>query len=200
MTSRQVLTLILVLFSLGGGIPLAQGGSDTDPRFEKLAKDLYPKAKQEGALVVYTIWDVEHIRSILDVFNKRFPGINTTYWQGTRSEIITRTLTEIHPRLEGAQRDGSQEHERHVSPVDRRGIFDRHTVAVARCHRRKGKGKSGGFRQERRSGDIGATIGYLRQGAAYQWRQAFCRVDDYPGRPAGGVGSGSGSVAQRRQV
>src|SRR5438874_2860117 len=95
MTSRQVLTLILVLFSLGGGIALAQGGSDTDPRFEKLAKDLYPKAKQEGALVVYTIWDVEHIRSILDVFNKRFSGINTSYWQGTRSEIITRTLTEF---------------------------------------------------------------------------------------------------------
>src|SRR6266550_2836503 len=54
MTSRQVLTLILVLFSLRGGIALAQGGSDTDPRFEKLAKDLYPKAKQEGALVVGT--------------------------------------------------------------------------------------------------------------------------------------------------
>ena len=74
---------------------MAQGGSDTDPRFEKLAKDLYPKAKQEGALVVYTIWDIEHIKSILDVFNKRFPGINTTYWQGTRSEIIARTLTEF---------------------------------------------------------------------------------------------------------
>jgi iron(III) transport system substrate-binding protein len=98
MASRQwssVLVLILVLLSLRGAIALAQGGSDTDPRFEKLAKDLYPKAKQEGALVVYTIWDVEHIRSILDVFNKRFPGINTTYWQGTRSEIITRTLTEF---------------------------------------------------------------------------------------------------------
>ena len=98
MTSRHsplAVTLILVLLSLRGGIALAQGGSDTDPRFEKLAKDLYPKAKQEGALVVYTIWDVEHIKSILDVFNKRFPGINTTYWQGTRSEIIARTLTEF---------------------------------------------------------------------------------------------------------
>ena len=97
MTIRQwssALILILVLLSLRGGIASAQGGSDTDPRFEKLAKELYPKAKQEGALVVYTIWDVEHVRSILDVFNKRFPGINTTYWQGTRSEIIARTLTE----------------------------------------------------------------------------------------------------------
>jgi iron(III) transport system substrate-binding protein len=98
MKSRKwssVLTLILVLLSLLSGIALAQGGSDTDPRFEKLAKELYPKTKQEGALVVYTIWDIEHIKSILDVFNKRFPGIKTSYWQGTRSEIIARTLTEF---------------------------------------------------------------------------------------------------------
>jgi iron(III) transport system substrate-binding protein len=85
----------IVLGVLGHRLAIAQTGSNTDPRFEKLAKDLYPKAKQEGALVVYTIWDVEHIRSILAVFNKRFPGINTTYWQATRSEIITRTLTEF---------------------------------------------------------------------------------------------------------
>ena len=52
------------------------------------------KAKQEGSLVIYTIWDVEHIRSILDTFNKHFPGLNPTYWQGTRSEIITRTMSE----------------------------------------------------------------------------------------------------------
>jgi hypothetical protein len=83
----------LILFAFG--LCLAQSGSNSDPRFEKLAKDLYPKAKQEGAVVIYTIWDVEHVRSILDVFNKRFPGINTTYWQGTRSEIIARTLTEF---------------------------------------------------------------------------------------------------------
>ncbi len=31
----------------------------------------------------------------MDVFSKRFSGINTSYWQGTRSEIITRTLTEF---------------------------------------------------------------------------------------------------------
>lgn len=83
------------LILLASGLCLAQSGPNSDPRFEKLAKDLYPKAKQEGAVVIYTIWDVEHVRSILDVFNKRFPGINTTYWQGTRSEIIARTLTEF---------------------------------------------------------------------------------------------------------
>ncbi|HVO92289.1 MAG TPA: extracellular solute-binding protein [Terriglobales bacterium] len=95
--SRWLAASALVAFVTvaSSGVSAAQTQVATDARFEKLAKDLYPKAKQEGALVVYTIWDVEHIKSILDVFNKRFPGINTTYWQGTRSEIITRTLTEF---------------------------------------------------------------------------------------------------------
>jgi iron(III) transport system substrate-binding protein len=93
--SRALAVLVLVAMSLRSGVTLAQSGPETDPRFEKLAKELYPKSKQEGSLVVYTIWDVEHIRSILAVFNKRFPGINTTYWQATRSEIIARTLTEF---------------------------------------------------------------------------------------------------------
>ena len=87
-------TLVIWAAVMSNKFSLAQTSSETDPRFEKLAKELYPKAKQENALVVYTIWDVEHIRYILGVFNKRFPGINTTYWQGTRSEIIARTLTE----------------------------------------------------------------------------------------------------------
>src|SRR3954454_3165040 len=93
-TSLHILVIfvsLLITNQLGG----AQSGSDIDPRFEKLATELYPKAKQEAALVVYTIWDVEHIRSILAAYNKRFPGINTTYWQGTRSEIISRTLAEF---------------------------------------------------------------------------------------------------------
>ena len=80
---------------VSGTSVLAQPSATTDPRFEKLAAELYPKAKQEEALVVYTIWDVEHIRAILAVFNKRFPGINSTYWQATRSELIARTLTEF---------------------------------------------------------------------------------------------------------
>lgn len=91
--SLGIFTAVLLFFSCG--VSLGQSKADSDPRFEKLAKELYPKAKQEGSLIVYTIWDVEHIRSILAVFNKRFPGINTSYWQGTRSEIITRTLTEF---------------------------------------------------------------------------------------------------------
>jgi iron(III) transport system substrate-binding protein len=94
-TMLAIVTLVSLVVLASNNFSLAQTASETDPRFEKLAKDLYPKAKLEGALVVYTIWDVEHIRSILAVFNKRFPGLNTTYWQGTRSEIITRTLTEF---------------------------------------------------------------------------------------------------------
>src|ERR1051325_6557254 len=89
-----LLLFILVLVG-AGGTSHAQSGSQTDARFEKFAKDFYPKAKQEGALVVYTVWDVDHIRALLAGFSKRFPGINTTYWQGTRSEVTTRTLTEF---------------------------------------------------------------------------------------------------------
>ena len=73
----------------------AQTGTETDPRFEKLATELYPKAKPEGGLVVYTTLEVETIRSILASFTKRFPGISTNYWTGTRSELITRALNEF---------------------------------------------------------------------------------------------------------
>ena len=51
-----VVTLVIWVALTSNNFSLAQTGSETDPRFEKLAKDLYPKAKQEGALVVYTIW------------------------------------------------------------------------------------------------------------------------------------------------
>ena len=280
----------------------AQSSGATDPRFEKLAKDLYPKAKKEGSLVIYTIWDVEHIRSILAVFNKRFPDINTSYWQGTRSEIIARTLTEfqgdqkstdvilsegapvvlraagaiepyntvqasalllhdptlptvslqimalsyntkklkaedlpkswedvINPKYKGMValddplRAGplsgllagmkeywkddarwtkyfsglkalnvtlAQKHQRDVSPADCRRVFHRHAFAAARRGRRKRKGQSGGLREKRRADYFGAAVGYLRQGAAYQRRQAFRRVDDCAGGTAGGGRSG----------
>src|SRR5262249_56091931 len=80
--------------ALANRIAIAQARPEADPRFEKLAKDFYPKAKQEGALVVYTVWDVDHVRALTAAFTKRFPGINTSYWQATRSEATTRTLTE----------------------------------------------------------------------------------------------------------
>ena len=84
----------MVVLALTSKFAIAQARPESDPRFEKLAKEFYPKAKQEGALVVYTVWDVDHIRSLTEAFSKRFPGINTSYWQATRSEVTTRTLTE----------------------------------------------------------------------------------------------------------
>lgn len=63
--------------------------------FEKVSKELYPKAKQEGNLIVYSVWDVEHLRVVTDAFMKRYPGIKATYWQATNPEIVTRALTEF---------------------------------------------------------------------------------------------------------
>jgi ABC-type thiamine transport system substrate-binding protein len=89
----SLLSVVAVL-AFTNRLAVAQARPESDPRFEKLAKEFYPKAKQEGALVVYTVWDVDHIRSLSSAFSKRFPGINTSYWQATRSEVTTRTLTE----------------------------------------------------------------------------------------------------------
>src|SRR3989454_3198180 len=63
--------------------------------FEKVSKELYPKAKQEGNLIIYSVWDVEHLRAITDAFMKKYPGIKATYWQGTNPNIVTRVLTEF---------------------------------------------------------------------------------------------------------
>jgi iron(III) transport system substrate-binding protein len=63
--------------------------------FEKVSAELYPKAKQEGNLVVYSVWDVEHLKIITEAFMKRYPGIKATYWQGRNPEIVTRALTEF---------------------------------------------------------------------------------------------------------
>jgi iron(III) transport system substrate-binding protein len=85
---------LIAIFALTDKLAIAQARPQSDARFEKLAKELYPKAKQEGALIVYTVWDVEHIRALTEAFKKRFPGIDAIYWQATRSEVTTRTLTE----------------------------------------------------------------------------------------------------------
>ena len=63
--------------------------------FEKVSAELYPKAKQEGNLVIYSVWDVEHLKVITEAFMKRYPGIKATYWQGRNPEIVTRALTEF---------------------------------------------------------------------------------------------------------
>ena len=66
------------------GIVLASGSvalAQKDDRFEKLSKELAPKATQEGGLVVYSVWDVEHLVKVMEAFSKRYPGIKATYWQ-----------------------------------------------------------------------------------------------------------------------
>jgi iron(III) transport system substrate-binding protein len=63
--------------------------------FEKVSKELYPKAQKEGNLIIYSVWDVDHLRAITEAFMKRYPGIKTTYWQARNPEIVTRVLTEF---------------------------------------------------------------------------------------------------------
>src|SRR5688500_8427792 len=63
--------------------------------FEKVSAELYSKAKQEGNLIVYSVWDVEHLRVVTEAFMKRYPGIKATYWQARNPEIVTRALTEF---------------------------------------------------------------------------------------------------------
>jgi ABC-type Fe3+ transport system substrate-binding protein len=63
--------------------------------FEKASSELYPKAKQEGNLIVYSVWDVDHLRAITEGFMKRYPGIKAIYWQARNPEIVTRALTEF---------------------------------------------------------------------------------------------------------
>ncbi|HWP58119.1 MAG TPA: extracellular solute-binding protein [Candidatus Acidoferrales bacterium] len=74
---------------------LAFGATATDPQFEKVKAGLYEKAKQEGALVIYSVWDVEHLVKITQAFSNRFPGIKTSYWQARNPEIVTKTMTEF---------------------------------------------------------------------------------------------------------
>ncbi len=75
--------------------PAPNATAAAEAAFQKLAKELYPKAQKEGALIVYSVWDVEHIRAITEAFTKRYPGIKATYWQGRNPEIVTRVLTEF---------------------------------------------------------------------------------------------------------
>ena len=59
--ARSLFFVLSCLFMFSGS-----ARAQKDVRFEKVSKELYAQAKKEGALVVYTVWDVEHIRTILD--------------------------------------------------------------------------------------------------------------------------------------
>jgi ABC-type Fe3+ transport system substrate-binding protein len=94
--------------------------------FAQVSAELYPKAKQEGNLVVYSVWDVEHLRVITEAFMKRYPGIKATFWQGRNPEIVTRALTE----LQGGQASFDVVLSDNAPPVIRAagGIMDYNTV------------------------------------------------------------------------
>jgi len=89
-----IVAVVLTLsFWLGfEGLALAQSSAQ---RFEELSKELYPKAKQEGKLIIYTNADIEDIVEVIDAFTKQFPGIKTDYWQSESATIVTRALTEF---------------------------------------------------------------------------------------------------------
>ena len=93
-TLMAVAVSILSVLVAFGSVALAAAPAG-DENFNKISAGLYEKAKQEGGLIVYSVWDVEHIVKILEAFSKRFPGIKTTYWQGRNPEIVTRVLTEL---------------------------------------------------------------------------------------------------------
>jgi iron(III) transport system substrate-binding protein len=94
---RKYLPLIAVLvLALTLGLNgIGQAASAPEDPYNKTAAALYEQAKKEGAVVVYSVWDVEHIVKILDGFSKRYPGIKTSYWQGRNPEIVTRVMTEF---------------------------------------------------------------------------------------------------------
>lgn len=94
-TLMAVVVSALYLLAASGDVSLAQGRSSAEDAYNKVSSELYPKAKQEGELIVYTVWDVEHIVAILQGFSKKYSGIKTTYWQGRNPEIVTRAVNEF---------------------------------------------------------------------------------------------------------
>jgi iron(III) transport system substrate-binding protein len=106
------IVILISLFVWQGGQGAEKSAKDAEPKmapkagasnpttnaakaFDTVSKELYPKAKQEGSLIIYSVWDVEHLRGVSDAFMKKYPGIKVTYWQGRNPEIVTRVLTEL---------------------------------------------------------------------------------------------------------
>jgi iron(III) transport system substrate-binding protein len=92
MLNKMLWALVLPMLALAS---VTFGAEATDPQFEKIKSGLYEKAKQEGGLIVYSVWDVEHLVKITQAFSNRFPGIKTSYWQARNPEIVTKTITEF---------------------------------------------------------------------------------------------------------
>jgi ABC-type glycerol-3-phosphate transport system substrate-binding protein len=67
---------VVVAVVLADKLALAQERPESDPRFEKLAKEFYPKAKQEGALVVYDVMREKEVGSPIDFVRGALPVVS----------------------------------------------------------------------------------------------------------------------------
>ncbi len=56
---------------------------------------LYQKAKPEGAVIMYSIWDPPDLNAMAQGFQKRYPGITTQFISLSNPEIITRVGEEF---------------------------------------------------------------------------------------------------------
>jgi len=84
---------VVAVLAFANKLTIAQGPDpETDPRFEKLAKEFYPKAESRKGrwsrstrFLGCRSYSARYPGRFL---GQRFPGINTSYWQATtRSEI-----------------------------------------------------------------------------------------------------------------
>jgi iron(III) transport system substrate-binding protein len=57
--------------------------------------ELYSKARQEGGLTIYTVWDTGEIAAILGAFSKQYPELTADYWAARNPEILARVLNEF---------------------------------------------------------------------------------------------------------
>jgi iron(III) transport system substrate-binding protein len=56
---------------------------------------LYQNAKQEGSVIMYSIWDVPDLNAMAQAFQKRYPGITTQFISLSNPDIITRVAQEF---------------------------------------------------------------------------------------------------------
>ena len=92
---RQTPWLILLEFLLVADALQEQGVPFTDEEKEASKGKIIEAYNNVGGIYKEQLRNYDRSIETFEMLNKRFPGINTTYWQGTRSEIVTRTLTEF---------------------------------------------------------------------------------------------------------
>jgi iron(III) transport system substrate-binding protein len=102
---RTNLAIILVLLIAGSVSLLAfqtwiatrQGPSQPTHLVELFPgeTDLYAKARQEGGLTIYTVWETGDMAAIVAAFSKQYPDLKADYWAARNPDIIARVLNEF---------------------------------------------------------------------------------------------------------